>query len=144
MKCNPLLFFSLAFIACQPTIAATQEIGDFLQKYSAGVDRFNSFANTLRKIGPKSMSFQKQRYCMTILLAENELRVLDEYTKKIFLLRECHTQAQAADLFTKHFTNPESWSHAQALIGMLDGWQFARLRLCSRATSEKRGATPAQ
>ena len=45
----------------------------------------------------------------------------------MFTLADCHTQAQAADVFTKAFTDPEAWERAVALIGMIDGPTSRRL-----------------
>ena len=51
----------------------------------------------------------------------------DWHRKKVFKLADCHTKAQAADLFTKAFTNPESWEHAYTLIGMVDDHALRKL-----------------
>ena len=33
-------------------------------------------------------------------------------------LKDCHTRAMAADVFTKFFVNKDKWKHAIGLIGM--------------------------
>ena len=35
-----------------------------------------------------------------------------------FKLRDCHTKAMAADVFTKYFVDPLAWQHALTLLGM--------------------------
>ena len=55
-------------------------------------------------------------------------------------LKDCHTQAQAADIFTKHFVNPEQWDHAQTLIGML-GKDTAQRLLRGLVPRQEGGAT---
>ena len=49
------------------------------------------------------------------------------YKSKEFNFVDCHTKAQAADLLTKAFTNPEQWEHAYTLIGVLDGDTVRRI-----------------
>ena len=72
----------------------------------------------------------------------------------VFTLADCHTKAQAADVFTKGFVKSESWDHAVALIGMVDGpclKRFARACPAPRAQGgasvslapSKGGPTPA-
>ena len=43
----------------------------------------------------------------------------DMEAKKLFKMSDCHTKAQAADIFTKHFINQLSWEHDLSLIGVL-------------------------
>ena len=45
----------------------------------------------------------------------------------MFSLVDCHTKAEAADIFTKHFVNPDEWKHALELIGMLNPSQLSRI-----------------
>ena len=44
----------------------------------------------------------------------------DSLHKEIFSLEDCHTDVQAADSFTKHFTLGPEWDHRRALIGILE------------------------
>ena len=41
------------------------------------------------------------------------------------ILTDCHTHAQAADIFTKHFTDKTAWTHHSRLIGVVqkDIWK---------------------
>ena len=66
----------------------------------------------------------------------------DWYKRKVFTLADCHTQAQAADVFTKAFTDPEAWERAVALIGMIDGPTSRRLLKQGGAGTSR--AAPAQ
>ena len=43
----------------------------------------------------------------------------DARKRDMFQLADCETSRMAADIFTKHFTNPEKWKHAITLIGMI-------------------------
>ena len=45
----------------------------------------------------------------------------DAYTKKLFALKDCHTKAQAADIFIKYFTDAIVWKHVRSLVGMVSG-----------------------
>ena len=58
----------------------------------------------------------------------------------LFTLADCHTKAQAADVFTKGFVNPESWEHAVALIGMIDGATLNKICRSCPAVSSQGGA----
>ena len=51
----------------------------------------------------------------------------DWHNKRVFTFADCHTQAQAVDVLTKAFTDPEAWDRAVALIGMVDGPTCRRL-----------------
>ena len=41
------------------------------------------------------------------------------YLNEQFALKDCHTKAQAADLFAKHFVDKYTWEHDLLLIGIL-------------------------
>ena len=43
----------------------------------------------------------------------------DCHKKGLFTLRDCHTKAMCADIFTKYFTDPLAWQHAHQLLGIL-------------------------
>ena len=51
----------------------------------------------------------------------NICAVHDSFAKKLFKLKDCHTKAQAADIFTKYFTDPIAWRHVSSLVGMVSG-----------------------
>ena len=42
----------------------------------------------------------------------------DSLTRRVFDLEDCHTDVQAADIFTKHFVKGEEWEHRKELIGV--------------------------
>ena len=43
----------------------------------------------------------------------------DAYQKGVFQLFDCTTDYEAADIFTKHFTDVRRWRHALDLIGLV-------------------------
>ena len=43
----------------------------------------------------------------------------DAYKNKIFQLGDCHTERQAADIFTKHFVSKDNWQPTSRLIGLV-------------------------
>ncbi len=49
-------------------------------------------------------------------------------------LYDCSTKAMAADIFTKHFTNPDAWRHALTLIGVVPAEFMARLQMTPDAS----------
>jgi len=49
------------------------------------------------------------------------IRALHEaWQEDDFALKDCHTMAQATDIFTKGFTSKALWNHVSQLIGMVD------------------------
>ena len=45
----------------------------------------------------------------------------DQLKKNMYELLDCHTYAQAADIFTKYFDNDVKWCHAKELIAVILG-----------------------
>ena len=43
------------------------------------------------------------------------------YKKGLFDLKDCHTKAMCADIFTKAFSDPDAWTHARLLLGISTG-----------------------
>ena len=41
------------------------------------------------------------------------------YSRGLMIIRDCHTKAMAADIFTKYFVDPLGWEHARTLLGLL-------------------------
>ena len=92
----------------------------------------------MKSVTGKKMSFEvweDNQTCAAIVRTgkTNELRHVhrvhgvnicalhDAYVKKLFTLKDCHTKAQAADIFTKYFTDVVVWKHVRSLVGMVSG-----------------------
>ena len=45
----------------------------------------------------------------------------DCYKKGLFDIKDCHTKAMCADIFTKAFSDPDAWTHARLLLGISYG-----------------------
>ena len=43
----------------------------------------------------------------------------DIHNKKRFMLFDCHTKRQAADIFTKPYVNADEWQHYMRLVGIV-------------------------
>ena len=43
----------------------------------------------------------------------------DNLNKETYFLEDCHTDVQAADIFTKHFVKRDEWLHRCELIGVV-------------------------
>ena len=59
----------------------------------------------------------------------------DAYQKGVFQLFDCTTEYEAADIFTKHFTDVRRWRHALDLIGLVhDQSLLSHLAACQVAS----------
>ena len=52
----------------------------------------------------------------------------DQFKAGNFVLRDCHTKAMAADVFTKYFVDPGAWSHALTLLSIFPQVKYEKLR----------------
>ena len=43
--------------------------------------------------------------------------MFEQFSREVFDLRYCTSEEQAADIFTKHFVNPDKWKQVTRLIG---------------------------
>jgi len=57
-------------------------------------------------------------------------------------LKDCHTHAMAADIFTKFFTCPRKWAHAIQLIGVCNSTELKQLSDRGSGSSGKPDAQP--
>jgi hypothetical protein len=55
--------------------------------------------------------------------------------KDMYSLLDCHTKHQAADIFTKHFTDETEWLHGQELIGIVKPSNFTKLHKKTKGKS---------
>ena len=51
----------------------------------------------------------------------------DQFKAGNFVLRDCHTKAMAADVFTKYFTDPGAWTHALTLLSIFPQVKYEKL-----------------
>ena len=60
-----------------------------------------------------------------------------------FQIEDCHTVCMAADIFTKHFTNPQKWLHATKLIGVFSQEESAKaVTYCDAPTCDLLSTAP--
>ena len=65
----------------------------------------------------------------------------DSYHKQLFALEDCHTDVQAADIFTTHFVQAPEWEHREELIGIVPNARLPAARPPTESADDSKRKT---